>query len=142
MVRIITAVVSTVVTVVTVAGVLAASGCATSPPGVSPTTAPPARTQEQPPAPATQAPPPEQPDRQWSMPNLVGTVLQDAQDQIQAVTGNPVFLTTSHDVSGRSRLQALDSNWKVCSQNVEPGAPLTADSLVDFGVVKLDETCP
>lgn len=115
-----------------VVAVLATTGCANTPPsgpsGESSTTAPPAGS--------------EQPAQQKVMPDLVGRGLQDAQDLIQAVTGNPVFLTRSHDVSGRQRSQTLDANWKVCSQNVEPGAPLTADSLVEFGVVKLDETCP
>ena len=129
-----------------VVAVLATTGCgATSPPGENPTTAPPAQTEPQPSATTPAANPPptaEQPAQQWVMPNLVGTVLQDAQDRIQTVTGNPVFITKSHDVSGQDRLQALDANWKVCSQNVGPGAALTPDTLVDFGVVKLDETCP
>ena len=80
--------------------------------------------------------------RQWVMPNLVGSNLQAAQDQIQALTGNPIFITFSHDASGRSRSQVLDSNWNVCAQNVEPGAPFTADTRIDFGAVKLTEKCP
>jgi hypothetical protein len=79
---------------------------------------------------------------QWTMPNLVGSVLQDAQDQMQSLTGNPVFITVSHDLSGADRNQVLDANWQVCTQNVAAGAPLTADAQVDFGVVKLDENCP
>ena len=76
------------------------------------------------------------------MPDLVGAVLQDAQDQIQSMTGDAIYFTDSHDVSGRDRNQVLDANWKVCSQNVAPGTVLTTSSTIDFGVVKLDESCP
>lgn len=76
------------------------------------------------------------------MPNLVGSVLQDAQDQIQQLTGGALLYTGSHDLTGENRNQVLDANWQVCTQNVAPGAPLTSTSRVDFGVVKLDESCP
>jgi hypothetical protein len=90
--------------------------------------------------PATGAPADDQ--GSWTMPDLAGATLQDAQDQVQALTGGAVFFTESHDLSGRDRNQVLDANWKVCTQNVAPGAALTAASKVDFGVVKLDEACP
>lgn len=76
------------------------------------------------------------------MPELVGATLQDAQDQIQTLTGDAVYFTDSHDLTGENRNQVLDANWKVCTQNVEPGAPVTAESRIDFGVVKLEEACP
>jgi hypothetical protein len=75
------------------------------------------------------------------MPNLVGSNLQAAQDKIQALTGNPIFITFSHDASGQGRRQVLDSNWKVCAQNVVPGEPFTATTRIDFGAVKLAENC-
>lgn len=84
----------------------------------------------------------EQPFRQWAMPDLVGTVLQDAQDQIQALTGGTVYFTGSHDLGGKDRNQVLDANWQVCTQNIAPGAALTSESKIDFGVVKLTESCP
>lgn len=76
------------------------------------------------------------------MPDLVGQVLQDAQDQIQALTGGAIFFTGSHDLSGEDRNQVLDANWKVCTQNVAPGTAVTPESTIDVGVVKLDEACP
>jgi len=76
------------------------------------------------------------------MPDLVGQVLQDAQDQMQALTGGAIFFTASHDLSGEDRSQVLDANWKVCTQNVAPGAAVTSESTIDVGVVKLDESCP
>ena|SRR6266540_6101815 len=93
----------------------------------------------QPPAekPTTPAPAP-----QWKMPNLVGSNLQQAQDQIQALTGNAIFITTSHDATGKNRNQVLDSNWKVCSQNIAAGTPITTGTKIDFGAVKLAESCP
>ena len=78
----------------------------------------------------------------WAMPNLVGSGLQDAQDAIQKLTGNVVFFTSSHDVTGRGRHQILDRNWKVCDQNVAPGAQIQVGVKIDFGVVKLAERCP
>jgi hypothetical protein len=80
--------------------------------------------------------------RQWAMPDLVGTGLQDAQDQIQKLTGDRVFYTRSHDLSGQGRNQVVDANWKVCTQNIEPGAAVTPTAKIDFGVVKIDESCP
>jgi beta-lactam-binding protein with PASTA domain len=82
------------------------------------------------------------PAKQWSMPNLVGSNLQKAQDAMQKLTGNPVFITTSHDATGQRRNQVVDSNWKVCSQSISPGATVTPDSKVDFGAVKEAEPCP
>jgi ABC-type uncharacterized transport system auxiliary subunit len=79
---------------------------------------------------------------QWVMPNLIGSKLQQAQDAIQKLTGNPAFVTLSHDATGQSRNQVLDSNWKVCSQNVAAGATFDKNSKIDFGTVKLTEQCP
>ena len=76
------------------------------------------------------------------MPDLVGQNLQDAQDTIQSLTDRAILLTLSHDASGQDRVQILDSNWKVCDQNIPPGEAITADSEIDFGAVQLDESCP
>ncbi|MFC4951174.1 PASTA domain-containing protein [Pseudonocardia sp. GCM10023141] len=77
----------------------------------------------------------------WVMPDLVGRNLQDAQDAIQALTGNAIFVTTSSDATGAGRHQVLDRNWKVCRQNVAPGQPINADAKIDFASVKLEEAC-
>jgi hypothetical protein len=75
------------------------------------------------------------------MPNMVGVNLQEAQDGIQALTGDKIFVTKSHDASGRARHQILDRDWKVCGQNVKPGAIIKPDTLIDFAAVKLTESC-
>jgi beta-lactam-binding protein with PASTA domain len=75
------------------------------------------------------------------MPNLVGTNLQEAQDRIQTLTSNAIFVTTSHDETGAGRQQVLDRNWKVCSQNVKPGQKIIASTQIDFGAVKTTESC-
>jgi hypothetical protein len=80
--------------------------------------------------------------KEWKMPNLVGTNLQAAQDKMQSVTGDPVFLTSSHDATGRQRQQVFDRDWTVCSQNVAAGTLFTIKSKIDFGAVKLTEGCP
>jgi len=113
--------------------VLALSGCDGNTSSQNPdpsASAPTTQVEQEPPAP------------QWTMPDLVGATLQDAQDQIQTLTGDAVYFTDSHDLTGENRNQVLDANWKVCTQNVEPGAPVTTASRIDFGVVKLEETCP
>jgi hypothetical protein len=76
------------------------------------------------------------------MPDLVGMVLQDAQDQIQAITDKNLLFTVSHDATGQKRNQLVDSNWKVCTQNVAPGTAITAETRIDFGAVKVTEQCP
>ena len=78
----------------------------------------------------------------WDMPNEVGVNLQQAQNDIQKLTGDLIFFTSSHDVSGQGRHQILDKDWKVCSQNIPAGSPITIGSKIDFGTVKLAESCP
>ena len=74
-----------------------------------------------------------------AMPDVVGMVLQDAQDLLQS-TGS--CLMDQVDATGQSRFQLLDSNWKVCAQEPASGEALTATTLVRLSAVKLDESCP
>lgn len=75
---------------------------------------------------------------QAALPDMVGEVLQDAQDSAQA---NGFYLLDSTDATGAGRYQVLDRNWVVCSQTPEPGThPI--DVTVSFNVVKIDEVCP
>lgn len=73
------------------------------------------------------------------IPNLVGMGLQSAQDRAQDAG---FYNLTSHDAAGRDRMQALDRNWKVCTQTPVAGTKTSTDTKLDFGTVKLDETCP
>jgi len=75
------------------------------------------------------------------MPNLVESNLQAAQDTIQQLTGGAVLVTTSHDETGAGRQQVLDRNWEVCSQSVPAGTTIRTDTQIDFGAVKLGESC-
>lgn len=93
------------------------------------------------PAPTAAAPPVAAAPSSWVMPDLVGENLQDAQNAIQVLTDYQIFLTTSSDASGEGRQQVLDSNWRVCGQNIAPGETITVDSRIDFSAVKLDEDC-
>lgn len=74
-----------------------------------------------------------------AMPNLVGMVLQDAQDRLQSMGS---YLMDQQDASGQGRLQLLDSNWKVCTQSPPPGTALSLATVVTLAAVKLDEACP
>ncbi|MFG2975696.1 PASTA domain-containing protein [Streptomyces sp. NPDC048331] len=89
-------------------------------------------------APATDAPSPSA-KKTATLPNFVGKGLQTAQDEAQAAGFHAL---TSHDALGRERLQALDRNWKVCSQSPAAGASIDTGTTVDFGSVKLEESCP
>ncbi|MFD5285545.1 PASTA domain-containing protein [Streptomyces rubrogriseus] len=70
--------------------------------------------------------------------DMAGKGLQSAQDEAQAAG---YYHLTSHDALGRGRNQVLDRNWKVCSQSPAPGTHST-DTEVEFGTVKLEESCP
>jgi hypothetical protein len=126
-----------------VAAVLAVAGCAGAPPPVAAPAAPVASAPSVEPAPtkAPAAAPAEPIAAEWVMPNLVGVNLQDAQDRIQSLTDFGVAVTTSHDATGAGRSQVLDRNWKVCDQSIAAGRPITATSKIDFGAVKIDESC-
>lgn len=78
----------------------------------------------------------------WTMPNEIGKDLQRAQDDLQELTGNPLFFSGSDDLTGRGRHQINDRNWQVCSSTPPPGATFTAHTDVVFGVVRDSENCP
>jgi hypothetical protein len=54
----------------------------------------------------------------FAMPNEVGMNLQEAQDDVQHASGDPLFVSHSQDATGADRFQILDRDWKVCGQNV------------------------
>ena len=74
-----------------------------------------------------------------TVPDFVGMGLQSAQDTAQK---HGFYSLTSHDALGRARMQVLDRDWKVCSQNMKAGSSAATDTTLDFGAVKLAETCP
>lgn len=88
----------------------------------------------------TQAPAPgaEPAKESGQLASFVGMGLQSAQDKAQELG---FYRLKSHDALGRGRNQISDRNWKVCTQTPQPGAHPT-DTRIDFGTVKLDETCP
>ena len=73
------------------------------------------------------------------MPDLTGTNLQESQDRLQAMGS---WLIDQEDASGRGRMQVIDSNWQVCSQDPAPGETTSTTSRVTLQAVKLDERCP
>jgi hypothetical protein len=129
-----------------VLAVLAVAGCQQpNLAGGDPSSTPPAATSPTvtaPPAANTTAPSLPKATTSWLMPNLVGTQLQNAQDDIQKLTHDVIFFTTSHDATGQGRHQVLDKDWKVCTQSVPAGHSITLGTKIDFGVAKLAEACP
>ena len=78
----------------------------------------------------------------WTITDMTGLRLQVAQDQVQVLSGNPMFVTDSTDATGAGRAQLNDSNWQVCSQTPLPGTTITANTKISFATVKLTESCP
>jgi hypothetical protein len=77
------------------------------------------------------------------MPNELGKTLQAAQDDLQAVSGNPFFYSASEDATGADRFQVMDSGWQVCGQDPAPGTQVRDDEDdVVFFVVRVSENCP
>jgi PASTA domain len=115
---------------------------ATSSAAVGSTVAAPPTTQAVLPPPTTAAPTTQAAPTgvNFTMPDFVGMDLQSAQNLVQQ---NGVFLSRSHDLLG-SRHQVVDSNWIVCDQNIPAGQQVTGDAegVIDFGVVKREESCP
>ncbi|MEU8619642.1 PASTA domain-containing protein [Streptomyces sp. NPDC048623] len=114
-----------------------ASQTTTPTPTSAPATSAPATTT----APATRTPSAEPSTKKaetGKLPSFVGKGLQYAQDEAQSLG---FYSLRSHDSLGRSRNQVLDRNWKVCFQTPAPGTHPT-DVVIDFGTVKLEETCP
>lgn len=108
---------------------------------VETTTAQPTATVQPEPIETSQATtPPTSAGVDFPMPDVVGMDLQSAQDLIQTYG---VFFSTSHDLRG-SRMQVLDSNWIVCTQNIPAGQQVTGDAegAIDLGAVKREESCP
>lgn len=103
------------------------SGVATTPPPTAAPTVAPTSAPQTVPA-ATAAPLP-------LMPAVVCMDLQAAQNEIQRAG---VFYSRSVDATGQGRLQLIDSNWLVVSQDPAPGVPFgEGDALL--GVVKFGE---
>jgi hypothetical protein len=68
--------------------------------------------------------------------------LKSAQDAIQSLTDFAVSYTDSTDLSGQDRMQVSDRHWVVCTSTPPPGEKFTADTAIDFGVVRIEEICP
>ncbi|MGW4372479.1 hypothetical protein ACWEJ7_02280 [Streptomyces albidoflavus] len=71
------------------------------------------------------------------LPGMVGENLQFAQDSAQAAG---FYLLDDQDASGLGRLQVMDRNWTVCSQEPGPGT-YPVDTKVTFYAVKAGESC-
>lgn len=116
---------------VSLASIALVAGCATIPTGNPGSTATGTATPSGTASPAS-----------FIMPDQVGSNLQAAQDDIQRVSGDPLYISFSHDATGHGRLQILDRDWKVCSETPAPGTRVMRSIRITFNVVKLSETCP
>ncbi len=78
-------------------------------------------------------------EARFTMPNLVGVNLQDAQDRLQS---RGSFLLNQVDATDQGRFQLLDENWQVCSQSPIAGKRVLKTKVVRLEAVQLDEKCP
>jgi hypothetical protein len=76
------------------------------------------------------------------MPNLIGMDLKRAHDAIRSLTQSAVYYTDSTDLTGQDRMQVSDRHWKVCTSTPLPGTTFATNTEIDFGVVRIEETCP
>lgn len=79
----------------------------------------------------------EQQPEDGELPGMVGENLQFAQDSAQAAG---FYVLDDQDASGLGRLQVMDRNWTVCSQEPGPGT-YPVDTKVTFYAVKTGESC-
>ncbi|MCX4540486.1 PASTA domain-containing protein [Streptomyces sp. NBC_01565] len=136
------------ITLLTAAACLALTACnpqasnSTGQPAPAAPSTPAAASSSAAPAPASKAPAApasKKPAAPAAVPNMVGKVLQAAQDEAQAAG---FYLLGSTDATGKSRMQVLDRNWKVCSQTPAAGSKVDPSTKLIFNTVKLEETCP
>ncbi len=83
---------------------------------------------------------PQRPER-WEMPDLVGETFQVAHDRIKDLSDGTVPVTATHDVDFETDTRILDL-WRVCAQRPAPGEVLTSESVAEFELVRVDESCP
>lgn len=105
----------------------------TSTPTPTPTPSP-TRTSREP-----EPDPTPEPELTFVMPDVIGINLQEAQDYLQSLGS---YLLDQEDASGAGRIQILDRNWYVCSQQPAPGTEVPIETVVTLYSVKLDERCP
>lgn len=75
----------------------------------------------------------------FTMPDVVGMNLQEAQDALQALGS---YLMNQEDATDKGRLQILDDNWVVCSQDPASGTQYSKLDVVTLWSVKIGEDCP
>ncbi|GAB3242673.1 PASTA domain-containing protein [Kineosporia babensis] len=75
----------------------------------------------------------------FTMPDLIGQNLQDAQDELQ---DRGSYLLDQVDATSQNRFQLMDTNWKVCAQAPKAGKQVLKTKLVRLESVKIEENCP
>ncbi|CAJ1584396.1 hypothetical protein [[Mycobacterium] wendilense] len=78
----------------------------------------------------------------WSMPDVTGKTLAQAEAAVAALSDDVRFRMVSTDMTGYARQQLSAPNWTVCATAPRPGGTVTAKTTVIFGVVRLhSESC-
>ena len=78
----------------------------------------------------------------WTMPDVVGKTLAQAEASVAGLSDVVEFRTVSTDMTGFGRYQLSAPNWTVCATAPRPGGTVTAKTTVILGVVRLHtESC-
>ena len=73
------------------------------------------------------------------LPDVRGRGLREAQNTLRNAGFTHVV---PKDARGEDREPSPAREWAVCTQAPEPGTAISVTTLVELGVVKLDEACP
>lgn len=78
----------------------------------------------------------------WTMPDVVGKTLAQAESSVTGLSDSVTIRTVSTDMTGFGRQQLSAPNWTVCATAPRAGGTITAKTTVVLGVVRLHtESC-
>lgn len=78
---------------------------------------------------------------EYEVPLAEGAGLSTAKKEFSSLSTNRAELKPV-DLTGENRPVQMTDRWKICTQNVEPGAEVNFNSVIELGVVQEHEDCP
>ena len=78
----------------------------------------------------------------WVMPSFVGKPLDEADTELNRLSGGTIAAANTHDATGAGRSPYFTEGWVVCSQTPLPTSTIVPGTPIEFGVVGDGEPCP
>ena len=78
----------------------------------------------------------------WPMPSFAGAPLDEANGELNRLSGGTIAAANTHDATGAGRSPYFTERWRVCSQTPPPTSTIAPGTPIEFGVVGDDESCP